>query len=82
MANCPDIYINPTYWTTPHPAEYGNLSIDVGAGGTTFEEGTARNIRVTVQNHGLEDSPTSLLQLWWADPSSSFVLMRTMRLEP
>jgi hypothetical protein len=76
MADCPDIYINPTYWTTPHAGEYGNLSIDVGPGGTTFPilgpGDPPYNIRVTVQNHGLEDSPTSLLQLWCSDPSTSF----------
>ncbi len=73
--SCPDIYINPTYWITPHPAEYGNLAIDVGAGGTNFIQGVARTVRVTVRNHGTDDSPNSRLQLYWADPSTGFTLM-------
>ncbi len=73
--SCPDIYINPTYWTTPHAGEYGNTAIDVGAGGITFTTGVARTIQVTVRNHGTDDSPNSRLQLYWADPGTSFTLM-------
>src|ERR1043165_5153650 len=73
--SCPDIYIAPTYWTTPHAAEYGNTAIDVGVGGTVFTQGLNRIIQVTVRNHGTADSPDSHLELHWADPSTSFTLM-------
>ena len=72
--SCPDIYINPTYWTTPHAAEYHNTAIDVGSSGTNFERGVNRTIRVTVRNHGTDDSPNSRLELFWADPSTSFTM--------
>jgi hypothetical protein len=71
---CPDIYIAPSHWTTPHTPNYGNTAIDVGPMGTTFTQDEPRTIRVTVRNHGTDNSPDSHLELHWADPSSSFAL--------
>jgi hypothetical protein len=76
--SCPDIYINPTYWTTPHTPEYGNTAIDVGPGGTVFSQNAGdppRIIRVTVRNHGTDDAPNSRLELFWANPGTGFTLM-------
>jgi hypothetical protein len=73
--SCPDIYIAPSYWTTPHAPEYGNTAIDVGAAGTVFVAGDNRTIQVTVRNHGTDDSPSSRLELYWADPGTSFALL-------
>jgi hypothetical protein len=66
--NCADLYINPTYWMTPHTAQYANPAIDLGSGGTTFPQGVTRTIKVTVRNHGTDTSPSSKLQLFWVDP--------------
>jgi hypothetical protein len=76
--SCPDIYINPTHWTTPHTHEYANTAINVGSGGTTFSQHQGdppRIIQVTVRNHGTQDSPSSRLELFWANPSTGFTLM-------
>ena len=76
--SCPDIYINPTYWTTPHTPEYANTAIDVGPGGITFSQNPGdppRILQVTVRNHGTDDSPSSRLELFWANPGTGFTLM-------
>jgi hypothetical protein len=73
--SCPDIYIAPSYWVTPHTPEYGNTAIDVGAAGTVFVAGVNRTIQVTVRNHGTDDSPQSRLELYWSDPVTSFSLI-------
>jgi hypothetical protein len=70
---CPDIYINPFHWTTPHAPSFYNAAIDVGAAGNTFDLSVARPIIVTVGNHGTDSSPLSRLQLYWADPSTGFI---------
>lgn len=68
--SCPSLYLGPGRFAPPLPAEYGNPAI--GLTSYTLTVNVPVFASVTVNNHGTDDSPSSLVELYWSDPTTGF----------
>lgn len=71
MTNCPDLYIGNSRAEAPSSPVWQNPAI--AAPVTSMTSGLSYDIPVTVRNAGLATSPSSRLELHYADPSTGFV---------
>ena len=68
--SCPDIYLGPSYGEAPPDPYWTNAAISPTT--TSLTQGVPVSIQVTVRNHGTDQAPPTLLELFWSDPTTGF----------
>jgi hypothetical protein len=60
------------YWTDPHPSDLHNVAIEPPT--DNLQQGVRYNINITLRNAGTDSVADAVVRLYWADPSTSYLL--------
>ncbi|HEY5961804.1 MAG TPA: hypothetical protein VIV60_34835 [Polyangiaceae bacterium] len=60
------------YWMDPHPSDLHNVAIQPPT--DTLQQGVRYNINITLRNAGEDSVSDAVVRLYWADPSTSYLL--------